>query len=711
MKTLATLIVLLQLALQGWVVVETVRRPRTTRSIAIFVAAVALAVRGVTLLTGMETPEILEEVAVLIVSAALWAAQSPLKAPATVPVHTPVSGISAFDQSLMNRSPNPIMIKRASGEYIYVNPAFEAAFERKSAELLGRRAEDIWEQGVSEAALEGDRRTLESGKPAFHEINFTTASGQTHFWLISKFLLPESGSEPLIVTFYTDVSKQLEIENLLALSEQRYVLASQHAGIWDWSPKTNSLYLSPAFCTLMQLDPEENYALSVEDVLKMLHPDDYPLQQVRLKAHFANPDVPYISDHRYRMRDGSYRWFRAVGRSVYNEQGRLIRMAGMITDIDHERKVIEALRMSEARISTLLDNSPAPIYFKDKDLRFVMVNRQCSEIYKVPQADFIGKTSMEVFGPDWGTSFMAHDREILEKRTTVTHEEIINDTTFLTTKFPIIDDDGELIGVGGIETDISERVSVEKAYRKARDEAEMANRSKSTFLANMSHELRTPLNSIIGFSDSMLAGTLGEISNPMHREYLAIIRAGGEHLLQLINDILDLSRIEAGKLVLDETAINLHDVFSEAIRLTAEQSGSGGLFVESKIPDNLPKLFADERQLKQVLINLLSNAIKFTNPGGRIFVTALRMNDGGLEIRVEDTGVGIDAENLKLVQQPFVQVADAMTRKHQGSGLGLAIVRSIITMHDGTFTLESTPGVGTTAIIALPKTRLMDQPA
>lgn len=114
----------------------------------------------------------------------------------------------------------------------------------------------------------------------------------------------------------------------------------------------------------MQLDPEENYALSVEDVLKMLHPDDYPLQQVRLKAHFANPDVPYISDHRYRMRDGSYRWFRAVGRSVYNEQGRLIRMAGMITDIDHERKVIEALRMSEARISTLLDNSPAPDLFQ-----------------------------------------------------------------------------------------------------------------------------------------------------------------------------------------------------------------------------------------------------------------------------------------------------------------------------------------------------------
>lgn len=702
-NSLATLIVLLQLALQGWVMVETVRRPRNTRSIALFVAAGALAVRGVAILTGIETPDIIEEVAVLIVSAALWAARPTPKAPDF--------NISEIDHALMEKSPNPFMIKRASGEYIYVNPSFEVAFERKSADMLGRTSEDIWEQSLSEAALEGDRRTLETGRPAFHEVTFTTANGQTHYWLISKFLLPVSGGEPHIVTVYTNVSKQLEIESLLAQSEQRYALASQHAGIWDWNPKTDSLYLSPAYCTLIQLNPEDKHALSIKDVQKLIHPDDYPLQQERLKAHFANPEVPYISDHRYRMTDGSYRWIRAVGRSVYNDQGQLLRMAGMITDIDHERKATEALRLSEARISTLLDNSPSPIYFKDKHLRFVMVNRRCSEIYRVPQEDFIGKTSMDVFGPGWGTSFMAHDREVLEKRTMVTHEEIINDTAFLTTKFPITDDDGTLIGVGGIETDITERVSVEKAYRKARDEAEMANRSKSSFLANMSHELRTPLNSIIGFSDSLLAGTLGEISNPLHREYLEIIRTGGEHLLQLINDILDLSRIEAGKLVLEETAVNLQGVFKEAIRLTAEQAGSEGLFVESNIPDDLPSLFADERQLKQVLINLLSNAIKFTNPGGRIMVAALRMNDGGLEIRIEDTGVGIDAESLKLVQQPFVQVADAMTRKHQGSGLGLAIVRSIITMHDGTFSLESTPGVGTTAIIALPKTRLMDQPA
>ena len=181
----------------------------------------------------------------------------------------------------------------------------------------------------------------------------------------------------------------------------------------------------------------------------------------------------------------------------------------------------------------------------------------------------------------------------------------------------------------------------------------------------MSHELRTPLNSIIGFSDSLLAGTLGNIENPLHREYLEIIRTGGEHLLQLINDILDLSRIEAGKLKLEEQPVDLHVVFSDSIRLTAEHAGTEGIFIDNRIADDLPQVMADERQLRQVLINLLSNAIKFTDPGGKITSSARRMEDGGLEIRINDTGVGIDPENLKLVQQPFVQVADALTRKHK----------------------------------------------
>ena len=163
----------------------------------------------------------------------------------------------------------------------------------------------------------------------------------------------------------------------------------------------------------------------------------------------------------------------------------------------------------------------------------------------------------------------------------------------------------------------------------------------------------------------------------------------------------------AGKLKLDESAVDLHTVFADSVRLVAERAGSAGLYIDNRIPKDLPALWADERQLRQVLINLMSNAIKFTDAGGRIDATARVTEDGDAEIRVADNGAGIDAENLKIVLQPFVQVADAMTRGHKGSGLGLAIVQSIVNMHGGTFTLESSPGKGTTAIIRMPRARVM----
>jgi len=564
-------IVMAALALQVWTFARTARRLKDRLSLTLFVGGSALAARGAALLAGLIPVEPMGEIVILAVSAALLAASY---------IHRP----ARFDLDLFGRfsieyTPNPMMIKSVNGEYQYINPAFEAAFEVVSADVVGRKAEDIWDENLSRAALEADSRVIETGAPSTHKVQFKRADGQVKDWLITKFAVAMPDGSLCITTVYTDFSEHVALEKRLA--------------------------------------------------------------------------------------------------------------------------------ESEARIQTLLDNSPAPVYFKDRDLRFVMANRRYLEVYGVTLDRILGRTSLEVYGDPWGPSFIAHDREILKARTLITHEEIVNGATFLTTKFPVIDSTGELIGVGGIETDITERVAVERAYRKARDEAETANRSKSAFLANMSHELRTPLNSIIGFSDSLLAGTLGEVENPTHREYLQIIRAGGEHLLQLINDILDLSRIEAGKLELEEAPIDLHAVFSDSIRLTAERAGSEGIYIDNRIQKNMPKVIADERQLRQVLINLLSNAIKFTDAGGRITASAATTDDGGIEIRISDTGVGIGPENLKQVQQPFVQVADALTRKHQGSGLGLAIVQSIVTLHGGTFALESALDEGTTAIITLPRTRVL----
>ncbi len=695
---MTTSIVIAALGLQLWAIIKFWPHRQNTLAITVAVAATGLAIRGVTILWTGNIANVTEETLLAVVSAALLV--SILRMPA------PRSKIDNYAIALMDRSPSPVQIKEASGEYLYVNKAFEINFEKTSIELIGKHSPDIWPESIRLAGQKSDNILLETKETTSHLLNFPKSDGTFKYWLVNKFLLPLPGGDTSIATVYTDISERQEYQRRLTESEERYGLASRHAGIWDWHIETNGMYVSPAFARLVGWGEDKANRVTIKEVNSLIHADDYAKHREMLQAHIADRSVPYDIEHRFIMPDGQDRWFRVVGQSVTNDDGRLVRMAGMITDIDSERRTIEALRISEAQIATLLNNSPTPIYFKDKKSRFVMINQRYTDVYGIKIEDAVGRTSHDLFPADTAKKFADHDQQVLESRSLIVHEEQIGDATFLTAKFPIIDRYGNLLGVGGIETDITKRVTVETAYRQARDDAEAANRSKSAFLANMSHELRTPLNSVIGFSDSLLAGTLGEIENPLHREYLSIIRTAGEHLLDLINDILDLSRIEAGKLELDETDFDIEDVISDAVRLTAERAGSVGLVVSMKIVPDLPLVYADERQIKQVIINLISNAIKFTDPGGQIVISATITDNRGLEVRIKDNGVGISAEDLERVQKPFIQVADAMTRQHTGTGLGLSIVRSIIELHDGTTRFESELGKGTTVIFSLPKRRL-----
>lgn len=696
---MTTGIVIAAMGLQLWTIIKSWPHRRDPFAIAIAVAAAGLAVRSGSLLVSGNVADITQEILIAVVSSALLISVFKLS--------TSRSQIEDYAIAVMDRSPSPILIKKASGEYLYVNKAFEENYEKTSAELIGKHSENVWPEAVRAAGQVSDKVLLDTQKTTSHLLNFPRSDGTTRHWHVNKFLLPLPTGDAGIATMYTDISERQEYQRRLTESEERYNLASRHAGIWDWHIETNKVYISPAFARMVGWDEEKATGVTINEINSLIHPEDYQKHRETLRAHISNHAIPYDIDYRFRMPDGTYRWFHAVGQSISNDSGQLVRMAGMVTDIDSERTTVEALRVSEAQIATLLDNSPAPIYFKDKNLRFVMINQRYADVYGVEMEDAVGRTSLELFPTRIAESFMSHDREVLESRSLVVREEQVDDATFLTAKFPIIDRYGNLLGVGGIETDISKRVSVEMAYRQARDDAEAANRSKSAFLANMSHELRTPLNSVIGFSDSLLTGTLGEIENPLHREYLAIIRTAGEHLLDLINDILDLSRIEAGKLELEEAVFDLEKVIAESIRLTAERAGSVGLLVSSHIDAGLPHVRADERQIKQVIINLISNAIKFTEAGGQVKIRATRLEGEGLEVCIEDNGVGISAENLERVQKPFIQVADAMTRQHTGSGLGLAIVRSIIKLHGGQTRLESELGKGTKVTFVLPERRLV----
>ena len=237
-----------------------------------------------------------------------------------------------------------------------------------------------------------------------------------------------------------------------------------------------------------------------------------------------------------------------------------------------------------------------------------------------------------------------------------------------------------------------------------------ANRTKSEFLANMSHELRTPLNAVIGFSEIMLLETFGDLGNPKYLEYARHIHSSGAHLLRIINDILDLSKIEAGKMELIEESLDLHQIIENSVQLVSEKAREHEVAISIEIAENVPNVWADERMIKQVLINLLSNAVKFTPAGGKIAIASWIENDGKLAISISDTGLGISPEDQEQIFDPFVQVDSGLNRKFDGTGLGLPLSMAMVQLHSGTLDLESAVGAGTTVTIRLPHGRLGDDP-
>ncbi|HTW36164.1 MAG TPA: ATP-binding protein [Rhizomicrobium sp.] len=266
------------------------------------------------------------------------------------------------------------------------------------------------------------------------------------------------------------------------------------------------------------------------------------------------------------------------------------------------------------------------------------------------------------------------------------------------------------LGYRGVGSDITGAVHDELMLREAKVRAEIANRAKSEFLANMSHELRTPLNAILGFSDIIAEQSLGPEAVERYSEYALDIHKSGRHLLAIIDDILDLAKIEAGRSELAESEVPLSRLMDMFQTFLGHRFLECGIAFEIDIPDDAPAVWIDKRKFAQIIINLLSNALKFTPRGGKVMLASRRNDDGTLAISVRDTGIGIAREDLPMVLAPFGQVESAFSRKHHGAGLGLPLARSLTELHGGTLTIESELGIGTTATVTLPAIRVVGAP-
>jgi PAS domain S-box-containing protein len=352
-----------------------------------------------------------------------------------------------------------------------------------------------------------------------------------------------------------------------------------------------------------------------------------------------------------------------------------------------------------------------PVFVKDESFRFVFVNEAFCRFMGRSESELLGYTDFDVVPVEHAQVFRDVDLKVFADSVPHENEEAIANSGgaefWIVTRKSIFELPGAGRFIVGVISDVTHRKRVEVDLYQAKVEAENANHAKSQFLANMSHELRTPLNAIIGFSEIIKEELFGGIEEPRYRAYAEDIHRSGGHLLQLINDILDLTKIDAGKYKLRETECDVQLAVSDVVRLMHDIVVRNGITLENKSAARLPLLFADERAVRQIVLNFLSNAAKFTPRGGRIEIAARQAPDGCLEISVADTGIGMAPEDIPRALSPFDQLEDSWDRRYEGTGLGLPLTNALLTLHEGKLDITSAPGMGTTVTARFPTHRTL----
>ncbi len=506
-------------------------------------------------------------------------------------------------------------------------------------------------------------------------------------------------------------------------------LARGRCGLWDWDMSRGRMYWSRSMYDMLGYKPRDGM-LSFGDVDGIIHPDDGDL------FHQANEIVSGSTDNidrvfRMRHADGHWVWVRARAQVVTPNAPEL-HLIGIAVDVTEQRYLAARSETADRLLRSAIERINESIVLWDAKGCLVMCNERYKKDYGLSDHDVqpgTARASVEgrrapfivdrkLANPNGPKGAATFERQLADQRWVLVNEHRTDDggTVSVGADITLLKQQQERLTenerkqMATIHDLEMARATADKHMEALEalnrvcvaetERAEAANRTKSEFLANMSHELRTPLNAIIGFSEIMQSGLFGPLGAPQYQEYAGDIHNSGDHLLGVINDILDMSKIEAGQMKIEPEDLDLCPLIQETVRVIAVQAADKAIAIESRIPECL-SIHADRRAVKQILINLLSNAVKFTGENGKVVVQA-KLTSKALMLTIEDNGCGIPKDKLTKLGRPFEQVQNQFSKNHNGSGLGLAISRSLAELHGGALRIRSTEGKGTIVSVRIP---------
>lgn len=548
---------------------------------------------------------------------------------------------------------------------------------------------------------------------------------------VTLFVLMAGVLMAVLYAYFSQAARAEAADHIYVEAHQRIDLALLRgkSGLWDWDLARGKMYWSRSMYEILGYEPTEAM-LSFGEVASIIHPEDADLFAVANRI--VSGEVDHI-DQIFRMRnaEGQWIWMRARAQ-VVDPDAPEIHLIGIAVDVSEQRSLAQRSEAADQRLGTAIENITESFVLWDASERLIMCNTKYQQDTGLDASEVMpGMRRQDIEARMNTVRTERRLTAVSDTRGAVTSERLLSDGRWLQVT-EIKTRDGGSVSVGTDITQIkqhqeklveSERrlmssihdlyvarraeqerskelVLLNGEYMKETERAEAANRAKSEFLANMSHELRTPLNAIIGFSELMEQGLFGPLGSDRYQEYVSDIFASGTYLLGVINDILDMSKIEAGQFSVNREQVDLSPLILETVRVISLQAAKKDIEVLTEIPPSL-SLRCDRRALKQILLNLLSNAVKFTGQGGRVTLRARPIGDM-LVMLIKDTGCGIPPKALKKLGRPFEQVENQFSKSHTGSGLGLAISRSLTEMHGGSLSIRSKEGKGTLVRVSIP---------